>query len=602
MRIIVTTLLIQVILCGAAIANSNLEDEDVTQIIEFLTSQPRKTWISSGIIHANHEEYQAPATIAKPDEIDNRIKQRISEYRATPNKIQRSEKLQRMKLEAIPFNTRYELQNEYIMNSKEIVKYDGSRFYWEINAGSRVDSVQPAADLAENYYARKFDMARNKTRIFVWDGDKYTKYYKPGNMAIITDTPSGVNGPLTAGVIPWGYGRYSLENLRNAQLSATEIESEDGMEIHLIIVNEDKHEIFILDPAKDFAVKSYNLTIENDSMSVHNYSNYQLVGKSWCPSNIIIEEYDITAQPARLISQDIWNFTSISNGTLTVDNFNVDYEYDALIEDHSLGGKPLQYRFAPPQDPTVSEKETEKLLQSRLEIENSLILAENHNCATISLKYVCEKLGYNLSWSDLSQLIQGKDNSTNMLDMQQFINGFGINNVAIKTDLNTLKNLSDCEVILHLPLQNHYVVLGNIDDKYVRLIDLDQNKFFYRNSIEHFSKIWDGTALLVKNKPIEENIAFAKINTNQLQNIIGAADCESCTDHEQSYKDEPCYSGGGCGSSHTIYYERYRCESASSGSCEEYDMIGSESQKCDESDNSCTGVGAWIPSWMDACS
>lgn len=600
MRTIVTTLLIQAVFCGIVVANSNLESGEVTQILEILTSQPKKTWISSGIILANHEEYKAPAKIVKADEIDNRISQQLETYHAKPNKIQRSEKLQRMKLEAIPFNTRYELLNEYIMNTTETVRYDGKRFYWEIIADSRVDSIQPTAELADNYYARKFDMARNKIRTFAWDGKKYTKYYKPGNMAIITDEPSGVNGPLTAGVIPWGYGRYSYENLLNAEVSATAIESEDGLEIHLIIINNDNHEIFILDPAKDYAVKSYNLTIENASMSVHNYSNYQLVGENWCPGNIIIEEYDITTQPARLIAQDIWNFTSISNDTLTADNFNVEYEYDALIEDYSLGGKPLQYRFAPPQDPSVRENEAEKLLQSRLEILSSTDLSQNQNCATISLKYVCDKLGYNASWEDLSRLVKGREKSTNMLEMKKYVDGFGIEAVAIQTDLTTLKNINGCEVIIHLPHQNHYVVLGNIDDKYVRLIDLDKDKFLYRNSIEHFNKIWDGTALLINNKPITTKNQFAKINNNQLKNIIGAADCESCDNLYQEYRNSDCVNGDDCRSQHTIEYERYTCQSSSSGSCEEDDYIGSEQITC--SPKTCTETGYWEASWIDACS
>ena len=56
-----------------------------------------------------------------------------------------------MKLDAIPFNVRYKLSNEWAMSSHVTVKYDNGRFYWEINVDSRSDSVKPDASLAGNY-------------------------------------------------------------------------------------------------------------------------------------------------------------------------------------------------------------------------------------------------------------------------------------------------------------------------------------------------------------------------------------------------------------------------------------------------------------------
>jgi hypothetical protein len=109
-----------------------------------------------------------------------------------------------MKLDATPFNVRHELSNEYTMNSTEQVKFDGKRFYWEINVDSRSDSVKPGRDLAGNHMTQQFDLETNKRRIFAWDGEKYTTYFLPGNNAIVKEGDNGphsVNGPLTAGII-----------------------------------------------------------------------------------------------------------------------------------------------------------------------------------------------------------------------------------------------------------------------------------------------------------------------------------------------------------------------------------------------------------------
>ena len=43
-----------------AFADRPLDRTETLQILEQLTSQPRKTWISAGTIEATREEYRAP--------------------------------------------------------------------------------------------------------------------------------------------------------------------------------------------------------------------------------------------------------------------------------------------------------------------------------------------------------------------------------------------------------------------------------------------------------------------------------------------------------------------------------------------------------------
>lgn len=605
MRSTVLTLLITVFFSGAVFADRPLEEEEIVQIFETLTSQPKKTWIPSGTICADHEEYKAPAAKVESEEITERINQKVNAYLVKPNKINPNKKHQQMKLEAIPYNVRYQLSNEYTMSSNVIVRFDGSRFYWEINVNSRVDSMQPPADLADNSFAEKFDLDWNKKRVFAWDGQKYTNYFRPGNQAIITATPGNVNGPLTAGIIPWGHGRYSYESLSKAQSSAIEVESNGQSEIQLTVINDNRRETFVLDPERQYALKSSSLIVENTSMTVCNYANYQLVGKSWCPGNIVIEKYDTTTRPPRLIAQDIWDFTSVSNGTLEPGSFDVDFEYDALIEDHVRDGEPLQFRYKPPQEPSVRDVNIDVLMRNRLEIACSPEL-QGQNCATVSLKYVCEKLGCNLSWKELTQLVHGQEKSTTMLQIQQFVYNLGLNSLAVKTDLKTLKTYGDCQIILHLPRTNHYVVLGDIDDEYVRLIDLNKNSFYYRNRADYFSTIWNGTALIVSDRPVDMKNRFARIDDNRLRKIMGADNCQTCSNCIQGHAESPCpdmSAYGYCGGVHTIYYRRYGCESASAGNCVESNMVGSIYEACGYGTypDECVGSGDWTSSYISAC-
>ncbi len=192
----------------AAFADRELDRTEILQILEELTSQPRKTWIPAGTIEATRKEYRAPKK-TDVNEINSQIREKIQAYRSSPNKRELTENLQKMRLDAIPFNVCYGLSNEYTMNSTVIVRFDGDRFYLEINADSRTDSVKPNKDLAGNFMTVQFNLDWNARRISAWDGENYTTYCLPVNHAMVDSTggtPHVVNGPLTAGFIPWGYG------------------------------------------------------------------------------------------------------------------------------------------------------------------------------------------------------------------------------------------------------------------------------------------------------------------------------------------------------------------------------------------------------------
>ena len=184
-----TTILLSLCISCIAFADRPLDRGEILQIFEKLTNQPRNTWISAGTIEASHEEYRAPnpSDIA---EINRQIAQQIQDYQGNPNKLELTQELQKMRLDAIPFNVRSRLSNVYTMNSNVEVRYDGDRFYWEINVNSRTDSVRPDSSLAGNFMTEHFDLGWNASSISAWDGDKYTMYSVSGNHAVIDTTRS----------------------------------------------------------------------------------------------------------------------------------------------------------------------------------------------------------------------------------------------------------------------------------------------------------------------------------------------------------------------------------------------------------------------------
>ncbi len=582
---------------GIAFADRPMDRAEILQIFQTLTNQPRKTWIPSGTIEAAHEEYRA-AKITDAAALNVQIKKETRQYQSNPNKREQTEKLQKMRLDAEPFNTRYKLANEYTMSSTAIVKFDGDKFYWEINVDSRADSVKPGKELAGNFMTEQFNLDWNARRIFAWDGEKYTTYFLPGNHAIVDTTgrtPHSVNGPLTAGVIPWGYGFYSYESLAATDSTATEKYIDGQIQIHLTINNPDNSQIeFVMNPQKDYAVISCLMTGRDDIVISKHYSDYHSIDGNWVPYVIVLERYEVDSN--RLLARDIWDITSIDTDTPESYDFEVGYEDDALIEHFSYSdNRSEMYRYS-------QKIDTDLLLAERLAFEDSENV-QHRNCATAALKYVTSQLGKNITEQQLAELVTEPNSTTSLHQMKQLVQELGLYCRAVKTDIQTLKNLPDCQAILHIPGTKHFVILEAIDNKYIWTIDLARNKFYYRTDLDFFDMDWaDGTALLISNSPITGE--FTEIENQQLQTITGAAGY-SCTRLLQEYNVVYCsYVGGLCGGIYKEFYTRYGCKPDQTGSCYSSIMIRCATSPCIEDPyipTACDVLSDWTCYYMRAC-
>lgn len=592
---------IVLVLLGSCLvfADRPLERAEILQVFEKLTSQPRETWIPAGTIHATHKEYKAPKT-TDIGEINSRARERIAEYQNVPDKRELTEHMQKMKLDAIPFNTRYELSNEYTMSSTVTVKFDEDRFYWEINVDSRRDSIKPDKDLEGNFMTKNFDLNWNKRRIFVWDGEKYTIYFLPGNQAIVDTTdrmPHAVNGPLTAGIIPWGYGYYSYENLTAINTSAVEKYVDGRTQVHLTLNNPDGSEMFfVMDPAKDYAVLSCVVNGRGSTVTSRQYSDYQLISGNWVPTIIVIEVYE--AGSNKLLARDIWDISSIDVNVPEGYDFDVSYDTDALIEYFSsVSDKSAIYCHSN----TIN---TDELLADRLAFaanEGS----PTQNCATAALKYAISQLGKDVTDRQLAQLVNGLNRQTSLYSMKRFVQQLGLYCRVVKTDIQTLKSLDNCEVILHIPGKKHFIVLDKIDDKYVWGIDLASNRFYYHTDINFFGMDWtEGTALLISKQPIQLQGDISDIAESRLTSTIGAAGYTCSQFLQPSYVVNCTKAYETCWGRYQHYLLRFGCKSDTSGSCTNYIMIRYAESPCIEKVNNpsvCTVTDEWTVYYMLAC-
>jgi len=551
-RDVVLVIILLFVTCGFAFADRQLDRTEVLQIFQMLTSQPKETWIPTGNSVATHQEYKS--------------------------------------------------SNRCTTDSTVVVKYDGDKLFWEIS----IDSCTRQTG-AQGSSPDDFDLNWNKKRVFAWDGERYTMYFRPGNHAIVTEGPSDipvtVNGPLTAGIVPWGYGIYTMESLSAAESSAIEMDANGQEQVHLTLNKTNMPEMgFVLDPTKDYAVLSCSLNSAGRSTIVKTYGDYQLVSGTWVPTTIIIERYDDSKQPSELLSYDYWDLAFVS--VSLPHYFGVEYETGTLVEYYpSINKKALWYCYS-------NEVDTDSLLQNRL----AVVLAgdtQTQNCATVAMKYAAGQLGKNVTDQKLAELVNEPNEDTSLYELRRFAKELGFHCLAVRTDIQTLRNLEDCQAILHLPGANHYVVLGYIDDEYVWLIDLNSNKFYYRIRIDQFGLRWrEGTALLISGNPLLLTGTFAELKDSELHEIIGSTisfDNFACTDLIQTYNvifcSKPIF--GLCGGCYTIFYNRYGCAEGMDGDyCTGTAVVGNVRSPCIEDPYNpgyCIITGEWFSRYIRAC-
>ncbi len=559
-------------LVTTASADRTLERAEILDIFEHLTSQPRTTWIPAGTIQATHQEYGAPKTL-DPTTIRNEIQRALSEYTNSVDKRELTEELQKMKLEAIPFNVRYKLANEYRMTSRVTLRYDGERFYWEINVDSRQDSVRPDASLAGNFMTEQFDLKWNGRRISAWDGQKYTAYSASGGQAVVDAAdrlPRAVNGPLTAGLIPWGHSRYAYGDLAAAQTSAKEVNLDDKTQIEMTITYADGAATGVtLDPSKAYAVTAATFDGGGSEVVTYTCSGYRLVEGSWVPSGVSIERRTRTTN--KLLKSENWALTSVSASVPAPSGFNVPLGLDTLVEYTSpLSAASSLYVYSPTVD-------TDELLIQRLSYQATQG-RRPQNCSTAALEYVASRLGRPVSDGALAPLV-GPGGQTNLLAMKQFAQSLGLYCRAVTTDLATLKDLAGVVAILHIPGQSHFVVLDHADEQYVWLVDLSNNNFYYRRNVDLFPLEWsEGTALLLSDRPISGR--FTDI-PGGISAAIAGSTAWTCTRLLQPFLVIYCrYLSGDCDGAFTVYFERWGCETAASGTCVNEVMVFHMASPC----------------------
>jgi len=224
------------------------------------------------------------------------------------------------------------------------------------------------------------------------------------------------------------------------------------------------------------------------------------------------------------------------------------------------------------------------------------------------MKAVFEKYNMSVGDEELAFLVDDT-RSTTLYDLSEFARQYGLKSKAVKISPDKLANIERCQAILFLPDKNHYVLLGDMDEKFVRLIDLTSRKFYYRIKRSVFdAEHPEIIALLIGPDEIEVNAKI--INSVMQRDIIGKTSCPfgcfSCTDLIQSFNIVFCpdMAGGTCFGQYETHYERYGPAPSVSGSVFGGGLIGSLSTDCIVNahiPDQCTITGEWVEHYLRAC-
>jgi len=336
---------------------------------------------------------------------------------------------------------------------------------------------------------------------------------------------------------------------------------------------------------------------------VYTYDKYQQVGSRWIPTLITIDRFSTDETPSRLISSDVWRISSISPAPLERGAFQVPIADDATVQYRcSQSAKPLVY-LQSQADSQNNQISSDTLLNLRL---GALQSSAAKNCATLAMKYVAPKMGASVTDSQLASLINPVDGKTSLLALQQFGLGLGLYTKAGTTDIETLKSLAaDHQIILYLPGNGHFAAVGNVDEKFIRLVDLTKNYFYYSIPLTQFHLDWEGVALLLSNEPFAAPEGTMEMDVAEQQTILGAA-CTtghySCSNMVQ--EESVVFCAVDCTGLYEFWFERWACLCDTEGSCSNSVMIRFSTTPCIEDPielGNCDVTGDWTDYNMRAC-
>jgi len=539
-------------------ADRPLKASETESLLRQLTASPGRRWMESGTVTARHLEYHR--------------------------------------------------EGNSFLQSQETVAVDQGRYRWEIVIETEDAAALSAPAEAETKSRFGEDPSLNRQQIFCWDGKQLIRYYPKAEYAMISAAgleSEDLLGPLSAGVIPWGYGDWQIQKLLSRKIAASEVIQNGQTLIRLEIINPSisptLHTNLLLDPSKDYAVLSF--VMENEAATIESvYSDYLQSAGRWIPRKIRMESSLKTAQGRELISYEDWEFTDISAQKPSPERFRIPLQNGTLVEMHPGGdGKSFLYYAS-------DRADIGGLLEEKLSLQSSS-KEDRQNCAAAAIMLMAKRFSHPPAKDKAAALSSGVSGQTSLNEVKQTLEESGLYCLAVQTNLDQLRRLTGCAVIAHLPKLGHYVIVDRVEEESAWTIDLTSRKFYWKWKRADFEADWkEGTALLVSDSPSRLPSGLQTLAPARLNEIYGGEyETYSCSEKIQKERFIPCPEPRGgflCGGACYLFQERYGCvEDEFGGVCIGVPMCGYLYTLCKnhpEIMGACTSSG-WRINLIRAC-
>lgn len=598
-----------------------LSPAQVQSMLNELAADPTETWISAGRVTGTVIEESWPAYDYTDREISSRITGEITNFQDNPPASFVDAQFLFDHQEAIPYNVRYFYRASSRKEEHFQILLDHDQFTWQTELirfqdlmALRDDSVIPyhLTPEDERFFARvtppahaskRFNPDWNQQSTVAWDGQEFLIHnHSPEhriNHALRRVTPvlpSARPAPLIAGLIPWGKGIYTLDSLSQAIVSGTETRV-DGLPATQLVIHSGTgpsrvqvtatlvRKITPQGRPAHALVSSEVLRGDQWALSV-SHSGHIWLENRWVPTQIVSERPHARYRAERLVRETF--LLEFHSGQVNEQDMRPLMK-DTWVEYQAPGmPNPLRYQMSETLDSELLLQEKIGLMVSkspakqRVSLQNTN-MGPGRNCATLALGHAARCLGRPIAEQELAKGVDSAG-KTSLADLQTLARQQGLHCEVIQTDIDSLALLEACQIILYLPNEGHFTLLGDVDTFDVWLIDLQKNTFLYALNKQKFAAQWARGIALVLSK---QSLAFPgrlhidSLSHSTLMNTRGGLsyDCTKLI-QDGNIHDVPCPEGPPCDGTREDYSWILGCEPSDTGQCTSFTQWAMKEANC----------------------
>jgi len=616
-----TTVVFLTVLSSNLVMGRTLSPSEVQAVLQELTANPTQAWISTGSVTGTSIEESWPSYEYTDREIELRTAAEIIEFKTTPPASMVDTDYIFDHLDAIPYNIRYMYRIGTRKEETFRILTNQGQFNWFSELVRFQDGAELKDDVVIPYYmttederyfakanppvhaSKRFNPNWNQQRTVAWDGQEFLIHNaSPSqglNHAYRQDTPvlpSALPDPLIAGLIPWGHGIYTLDNLARAAVHGSET-TVDGVTITKISIHSGigpsrtQIEATLARQHSPQGIPAYALTAvqilkgQQGEFTAKHSGHIWLEGR-WVPTQIVTERPQSQYGAERTVRQTF--LLEFSSEPVSERDMHPPLR-DAWVEYHAPGlAQPLRYQMSSTIDSEILLQEKLALMQVKAQNQaharmHPPVINRSGNCATLSLGYVSRALGHPIDDRKLASLVDDAGKSS-LFDLRKLARQEGLYCEVVSTNIDSLATLGACQIILYLPDKGHFVVLGDVDTFDIQLIDLQKNTFLYPLNKHKFNLDWqEGIALVLSTDsigfPLSSQIELPPDRVLKSKRAGLAYDCTKLIQDGESY-DVHCPDSPPCGGIYKDYSTIFGCDLAESGTCTNFIQWAYKESNC----------------------